>query len=452
MTYRQIPVAALLVASLACCASPHQTMLPPGSTGARAPAQRAAESSLIGGALPTPIEHVVIIIQENRTPDYLFQGIPGADIAQYATDSRGQRVALRPVSLGATYGLKHDHDAWLTDFDGGKMDGFDRGLRLRSHLRPFGYAPESEAEPYHEMARQYVFADRMFQSNQGPSLPAHLYLISGTATDRALDAYRLADNSFDRKTNETAPGGCDAKPYILVPTIAVATGYAGPTVFDCLNRPVLTDLLDERGVSWRYYEHGKGPGFWHPLDEIRHVRFGKEYQHVITPSQQILKDVRSGRLAGVTWVAPRDDWSDHNGRNATTEGPSWVAAIVNALGKSGFWKSTAIFVTWDDWGGWYDHVPPPVFNAYELGFRVPLVVISPYAKKGYVSKVQHEFGSILAFTEETYGIPKGSLETTDGRADDLSDAFDFSQPPRAFVPIKAPPFDPRGPGNNDEDP
>jgi phospholipase C len=112
------------------------------------------------------------------------------------------------------------------------------------------------------------------------------------------------------------------------------------------------------------------------------------------------------------------------------------------VGESRYWKTTAIFVTWDDWGGWYDHVKPPILNHDELGFRVPLLVISPYARHGYVSKVRHEFGSILAFAEETFGIPKGSLKSTDGRADDLMDAFDFTKPPRVFKRIPAPKFDP----------
>jgi phospholipase C len=152
-------------------------------------------------------------------------------------------------------------------------------------------------------------------------------------------------------------------------------------------------------------------------------------------------------------VIPDGAHSDHPGSGGHDKGPSWVAAVVNAVGMSSFWKNTAIFVTWDDWGGWYDHVRPPIENGYELGFRVPLVVISPYAKRAYVSKVQHEFGSILAFSEETFGIPKGAHNATDARADDLMDAFDFGQQPRKFVPIKAPPFHPSaGEGASDEDP
>jgi phospholipase C len=130
--------------------------------------------------------------------------------------------------------------------------------------------------------------------------------------------------------------------------------------------------------------------------------------------------------------------SDHP-QDTNGSGPSWVAAIVNAIGKSKYWKHTAIFVTWDDWGGWYDHVPPPQLNSYELGFRVPLIVISPYAKNNYVSHVQHEFGSILKFTEEIFGLP--SLHTTDKRSDDLFDCFNFSKPPTKFkkIPAEYPP-------------
>lgn len=107
--------------------------------------------------------------------------------------------------------------------------------------------------------------------------------------------------------------------------------------------------------------------------------------------------------------------------------------VVNVIGTSPYWSNTVIFVTWDDWGGWYDHVAPTIYNSYELGFRVPLIVISPYAKAGYVSKVPHEFGSILHFIEENWSL--GSLGFTDQRADDLADCFDFTQTPLAYKPV-----------------
>jgi phospholipase C len=143
----------------------------------------------------------------------------------------------------------------------------------------------------------------------------------------------------------------------------------------------------------------------------------------------------------MSWVTPDFRSSDHEtygigGQQQayrTDLGPQWVATVVNALGRSSYWKNTVVIVVWDDWGGWYDHVRPPQLDAMGLGFRVPMLVISPYAKHGYVSHRQYEFGSILKFVEEVFALP--SLGTTDARADDLSDCFDFTKPPRSYAPI-----------------
>ncbi|MBV8067865.1 MAG: hypothetical protein JO113_07800 [Candidatus Eremiobacteraeota bacterium] len=387
-----------------------------------------------------PITHVVIIVQENRTPDFLFQGLPGADISKTAVDYEGQTVVLHPESLTGAYDPPHGYPNFVRDYNNGKMNGWDERLKQSQHLRPFGYAPASEVYPYHDMAAQHAFADHMFQSNEGPSFPAHLYLISGSAAVTPKP-FLVEDDPHSSVNGGATSGGCDAPKAAFVLTIDPKNAAPGPTPFPCFDPIVLSDLLDARHVSWRYYQNNKGGGLWQPFDAVRHVRYGPDYVNVIAPQTQVLTDIASDRLANVTWVIPNSKWSDHAG-NRSAEGPAWVAAIVNALGQSRYWKSCAIFITWDDWGGWYDHVKPNLYNHYELGFRVPLIVVSPYAKRGYVSKVQHEFGSILAFTEEAFGIPKGSLQTTDLRADDLSDAFDFGQAMRGFTPIKAPPFSP----------
>jgi phospholipase C len=158
--------------------------------------------------------------------------------------------------------------------------------------------------------------------------------------------------------------------------------------------------------------------------------------------KQVLTDVGNGKLASVTWVIPNWPASDHPEINDGS-GPSWVASVVNAIGASQFWSSTAIFITWDDWGGWYDHVAPTVINdgkswgsGFVYGFRVPLVVVSPYAQTGYISHVTHDFGSILKFTEEVFGLP--SLGYADAYADDLLDCFNFGQRPMPFRKIHAP--------------
>jgi phospholipase C len=411
-------------------------------------------NGLTAGRKPAvPIRHILVIVQENRTPDYLFQGIPGADIARYAIDSHGRRVPLHEVSLKTSWDLQHSHDAFLRDYDRGKMDGFDAGLPPREYLRPFGYAPESEVAPYHEMAKEYVFADRMFQSNQGPSYPAHLYFVSGTAGDAKFAPYKVSSEAYDPAGNSVFPG-CNARKGTYVDTIDPRNGSAGPDPFPCFDHPVLSEFIEAKHLSWRYYQPRRGAGRWQAMDSYRQVRSSPQYKNVVWPSQSILSDIERGRLANLSWVIPSPPWSDHAGHIGGTQGPAWVAAIVNAVGESKYWNDAAIFITWDDWGGWYDHVSPTIYNRYELGFRVPLVVVSAYAKRAYVSKKQHEFGSILAFAEETFGIPKGALDSTDRRSDDLMDAFDFNQQPRKFSKIDAPPFNPSDADSSaqDEDP
>ena len=164
--------------------------------------------------------------------------------------------------------------------------------------------------------------------------------------------------------------------------------------------------------------------------------------NVIIPQTQVLTDVLNGQVAQVSWVIPDGKSSDHALGNDGS-GPSWVASIVNAIGNSPYWANTAIILTWDDWGGWYDHVPPTVVNdgvswgsGYVYGFRVPLVVVSPYAKTAYISHVDHDFGSILKFIETTFNLM--SLGYADVHADDLSDCFNLTQPPTTFHTIAAP--------------
>ncbi len=383
------------------------------------------------------IRHVVIIFQENRSVDDLFNGFPGADTVRSGLNSDGRKVPLHAVSLSAAYDLGHEHISFEREYAGGKMDGFGQvGVRCysiapcaREQTRAYGYVPHAEVRPYFDMASQYAFGDHMFQTNEGPSFPAHQYILSGTSTIADGSALRAAENPTG------SGGGCDSPPGTLVDLIDPA-GQEGMPIYPCFDRISMTDLLENKSLSWRYYQAYIGPGLWNAPDAILHVRKSRDYHtDVEAPPAKILLDIARGRLANVVWVTPTALESDHAGSN-NGSGPSWVAAVVNAIGKSQYWNDTAIFVTWDDWGGWYDHVRPPLYNSYELGFRVPLIVISPYAKNHYISHRQHEFGSILKFVEKTFGLP--SLHTTDVRADDLLDCFDFSKPPTKFRPIPAP--------------
>jgi phospholipase C len=429
---KRTPLLAAVLWTLSACSG--------GSFVGGAPNAAAGVAHGLGRAV-SPIQHVIIIVQENRTPDNLFQGLPGADISKTGLDSEGETVTLKPVSLAASFDLAHNRASFLTDYDDGKMDGFDRNLQEKFHLRPFSYAPASEVQPYLDMASQYTFADNMFQTQQAGSFPAHQYLVSGTSSALPATTYSAADNPYDeRQPTQTAPAGCDAPDYSLVATLSRGNGDSGASVFPCFDRPALSDLLDSAHLTWRYYQHLYGTGLWHAFDAIQHVRYGPDYANVVSPSQTILADISAGQLPAVSWVMPASDaYSDHPG-SRSAKGPSWVAAVVNAVGESQYWNSTAVFITWDDWGGWYDHVPPKMYNHFELGFRVPLVIVSPYAKAGFVSHRRHEFGSILRFAETAFDL--GSLDTTDKRSDDLTDSFNFKKPPRHFVPIQAPPFNP----------
>jgi phospholipase C len=390
------------------------------------------------------IQHVVIIFQENRTPDNLFQGLPGADIASSGRNAQGQIVKLHAVPLGTPYDLSHEHEGFSVEYAGGQMNGWS--LEPSSHACPrqdksicaFGYVRRSDVVPYFEMARRYVFADRMFQTNQGPSYPAHQFIVSADADAMPKSTLEIGANPLSPSHFRGSGGGCDAPRNQRVALID-ARGFFKNFVYPCFDRPALSDLVDAKGLTWRYYQEGYGDGLWRAFDSISHVRYGADYANVISPPETILSDVVHGNLANVVWVTPAGRDSDHSG-SGYSGGPAWVAAIVNAIGKSPYWKSTTILVTWDDWGGWFDHVAPPMRNSLKLGFRVPLIVISPYSKRGYVSHVRYEFGSLIRYAENTFQL--GSLGKTDAVSDGLRDCFDFGAPPRGFRRIPAPPYHP----------
>ncbi|HET6276750.1 MAG TPA: alkaline phosphatase family protein [Candidatus Cybelea sp.] len=440
--------AGLLVAALCGCAQPatdrsSASGVAPatlaGSPAAYPARLRAAKRALLGGG---KIEHVVFIVQENRSTDDLFNGLKNADTVTSGTNSAGTKIALLPISIAAPYDLTHTHDAFNTEFDGGLMDGFSferstcdatgtAKCKPDRQFRAYGIVPKTEVEPYFTMAESYAFADRMFATQAGPSFAAHQYIFSGTSTISPSSTLRAAELPLDTRQHFT--GGCDSPVGSLVMLIDT-NGTEDQQVYPCFDRPAMPDLLQPQGLTWRYYQTHPGAGAWDAPDAIKHIREGSQYStDVVSPPAQVLTDIAKGNLANVVWITPTAAESDHAGITDGS-GPDWVASIVNAVGKSKYWTNTAIFVTWDDWGGWYDHVPPVQYNSFELGFRVPLIAIGAYAKKGYVSHAQHEFGSLLKFTERVFGL--GSLGATDVRSDDLSDCFNFARKPRAFKPIQ----------------
>jgi phospholipase C len=308
----------------------------------------------------------------------------------------------------------------------------------------------NDVQPYFALAEQYTFADQMFQTNQGPSMPAHQFLLSGTSEPSTGSNLFAAENPL---TSGPPDAGCDAPPGSTVTLIDPSgSETSNAPIFPCFEHKTLTDLLEANNNTWRYYTPS-APAIWTAPEAINHICGPQQTpngvqcegadwtNHVVLNQKQILTDIASNQLQDVSWVVPTADDSDHAGMDTKGDGPSWVASIVNAIGNSPYWANTAIFITWDDWGGWYDHVAPPKVLVdcaqwgcgYVYGFRVPLIVVSAYAKAGYISPVQHDFGSILKYIEGVFNLP--SLGFADAAADDLSDCFNYNQTPLTFQTI-----------------
>ena len=272
-------------------------------------------------------------------------------------------------------------------------------------------------------------SERANQTNQGPSFPAHQFIIAGTSAPTTTSDLFASENPHVPTAGDVVGCAAPTGEYVLLidPT--------GSESYPCFEHPTLVDELDQRAVTWKYYTPTPG-SIWTGPNAIEHLRNGPDWtNNVITPSTQILTDISAGHLPQVSWVIPTAAASDHPSSNDGS-GPSWVASIVNAIGTSPYWSNTAIIITWDDWGGWDDHVAPKIANSYEYGFRVPLLVVSPYANPAYVSHVTHDFGSILKFIEEVFQVSE--LGYADTPADDLSDCFDLQQAPIVFQPFAAP--------------
>jgi phospholipase C len=437
-------------------------------------------------------KHVIVIVQENRTPDNLFQGLcappygsPDScdakasaeryDIAQHDWNNKGVSVQPGTVALANNYDLNHSHAGFLAMCDplvgpGAttcRMDGA-AGVKCRPRancqepLPQFKYVDNSTGivNPYLDLATQYGWANLMFQTNQGPSFPAHQFLFGGTSAPSAADdaAGVFASENMTKSGGFGGSGiiaGCTAKETTTVALISPAG--ENQFVYPCFDHETMGDLFAPP-LTWRYYTPSPG-SIWAAPNAIKHICMSSGYEgHCMGPQWRrhldfkktgILDDIGACKLRSVSWVIPTGQNSDH-ANDSDGGGPSWVASIVNAVGTStgcddaGYWKDTAIFLTWDDWGGWYDHEAPPILAGpqgdYQIGFRVPLIVISAYTPKHLINNTPHDFGSILRFIEGNFGIQEGVLGFADRRAHtDLSGFFHFAgtEPPRSFAPISA---------------
>ncbi len=440
--HARAPLTAAALALLCGCATAHDASAP--GLPIAAPQRLAVSVAPVRlGPSSEKIKHIVIIVQENRSFNNLFYGFPGAKTVRSGYDSANDKVRLVPIGLETTWDISHNSGDFFHACNGTgsipgtdcQMNGFDKepilaGCGTRSNPCPkhpqYGYVPHSESKPYFDMATQYVLADQMYGSNfDSSSFVSHQYIIAGQAqssVDYPFSAWGC-------------PGGSGDDIYMVGPQRQIPDGQE----LACWDPTTLGDELDAGGISWAYYTsqvRGDG-GIWSAYQAIKHIYNGPDWtKDVITPQKQFLDDVSNGKLRAVTWVTPTLENSDHAGYGSNT-GPSWVTSLVNSIGESSYWNSTAIFVFWDDYGGWYDPEPPAYVDYDGLGLRIPLLIVSPYAKKGHVSHVHFEHGSILKFIEDTFGLSR--LAASDTRAaSPAKDAFDFRKAPRAFVPIQSP--------------
>ncbi len=365
--------------------------------------------------------------------------------------------------MTACYDISHKHAAFLSLYDGGKMDGADKEV-VKPHARckmpdnpQFKFASNAagEVQPYFDIARQYGFANRMFQTNQGPSFPAHQFLFSGTSAPDETSPLFVSENV----RNLSQVGGCVAPPKQRVKLIdAQGSETSNAPIYPCFDHPTIAARIDEARLGWRYYVNTlQEGGIWNApsalsdicgaamVNGVLQCASPRYARHVDSRKAQVLTDIAACSLSNVSWVIPDAADSDHAGVNKGL-GPAWVASIVNAIGTQAkcangdtYWNSTAILIVWDDWGGWYDHVPP--FHSpeqsrgrhwgagYTYGLRVPLLVVSAYTQAAYVDNINHDFGSILKFVESNFGLGNiGPGYYADAYADDLSSFFTLASP------------------------
>jgi phospholipase C len=373
-----------------------------------------------------PIDHIVIIIQENHTFDNYFGTYPGANgipknICMPLDHNNADGGCIKPfLSTDVTPDdMQHGYLSSKIAHDDGKMDGFMLAESENNHT--MSYYDNKTIPYYWDLAKHYVLADNFFSSVLSYSLPNHWYAIAGQAPtasiyhalaqkpQAATDNEKQIQKEYLREANHTR-------------TIA--------DVF--MNRTAGTS------ITWKYYYHKINVGgykdairdgdtydFWNPF-AAKSSSYTERYASHFVSRDQIFDDLNNGTLPQVSWVIPKDNLSEHPPHDIR-HGMDWVVHVVDSIMASPYWKNTAIIVTWDDYGGFYDHVRPPSIDKYGLGFRIPAIIISPYAKSGYIDHTQYQFESILKFIEWRFNMP--SLNDRDRNANNLLNAFDFSQKP-----------------------
>jgi len=293
--------------------------------------------------------------------------------------------------------------------NGGKMDGFDV---ISPGLSAYTQAGEQQIPNYWQYAQRFALADRYFTSIHGPSLPNYLYIVAAQSGGVIDNGGGAIENGIDQ-----SGAACNGEPIGAV-TVVDAEGHTRKQT-PCFDFPSLPDRLEEAGIRWRYYVSGGGA--------MNMLRNSEHWADDFAPNEQVITDAQTGNLPAMSWVFSDGADVSEEPPGSICKGENWTVQVLNAIMQGPDWSSTVVFVTWDDYGGFYDHVPPPQVDQFGLGPRVPLLVISPFVKPGSVSHTTYEHSSILKFVETRYHLRP--LTARDQNASDMLDIFDFQQAP-----------------------
>jgi phospholipase C len=412
----------------------------------------------------TPIKNVIFMVKENRTFDIYFGKFPGANGATSGVGCDGGTVPLQPMLDRSSPDISHAWAAALLAYNDGGMNCFDQ-ITDAGHPAggPLGYqiADRTDIPNYWALAKAFVLSDNFYSSLHGPSFPNHLYTIaatSGGVTDNPKNANAtLADAPQVGPCGTTMtcpePGeaglepsdvppyqvdrgiwGCDANPKVRVQVIDQEGEIE--EIYPCLDFQTLGDELNAAGVTWKMYApvegkydggfQGSGGYIWTVYDAIRHMRDSPQWAEHVVPIDDFVTDAKNGTLPSVSWISTPSPVSEHTPSSVCT-GENWSVSVLQALAGGPQWSTSAVFLTWDDFGGFYDHVAPTQIDLYGLGFRVPLLLISPYAKAGTIDHTRAEFSSVLRFIEADFDVPP--LTDRDKNSPDMMQDFDFTQTP-----------------------
>jgi phospholipase C len=372
-----------------------------------------------------PIKRVVYVMLENRSFNNLFGRFPGVTGTRVGV-SAGREVPLGRCPDWLPGDLPHDRWAHLLHTNGGRMDGFASG----AYSEPWAFTQfgEPQVPSYWHWAREYAVSDRFFASVGGPSYPNHFYFVAGQSggtidNPENIRARRLEDGGTFKSW------GCDA----VGEDVFVFTRDGAGNVTKhgtCFTFPTVGEQLTEAGVDWAYYSAPPGMTgyFWNAYNGIGNVFHTDLWHEHVRSTERLIRDIEAGDLPAVTWVTPRFELSDHPPAS-TSFSHNWISDVIDALMRSDEWEHTAIFLTWDEWGGFYDPVEPPALDDEGLGIRVPLLTISPYTRRGMIDDEVGEFSTPLRFIADNWGLEH--LTPRIANTHNLEHVFDFGGRPRA---------------------